>query len=178
MSELTIRYAERRDIKLISALSITTCYEAYFRLDPPHDLADYCFNFLSPEATEAEYDDPDSTFLIAELDGCAVGFVKLRENKQVDRLAGRHAIEVQRIYVLESQKGLGFGRRLLEHCAGIGRDRGFDVLWLGVWDKNLAAQSFYRRCGMSNIGTTGFTDGKSDFVNYVFALVLGNGEVS
>jgi ribosomal protein S18 acetylase RimI-like enzyme len=172
MSELEIRHAAGRDVRLISALSITTCYEAYFEFDPPHDLADYCFNFLNPEATESEFNDPDSTFLIAELGGNAVGFIKLRENKIVDCLKDRHAIEVQRIYVLEKLKGRKIGQRMIEAGAAIGREKGYEVLWLGVWDKNVAAQKFYDRIGMTNVGTTDFTDGKSAFVNYVYALEL------
>ncbi len=172
MSELIIREAAAKDVRLISALAITTCYEAYFELDPAHDLADYCFNFLSPEATETEFSDPDSTFLIAEINERAVGFVKLRENKIVECLKGRHAIEVQRIYVLEKLKGRKIGNRLLDAGAAIGRERGYETLWLGVWDKNTAAQKFYERIGMTNVGTTGFTDGKSDFVNFVFAMEL------
>ncbi|MBK7709452.1 MAG: GNAT family N-acetyltransferase [Acidobacteria bacterium] len=172
MSELIIRKANARDVRLISALSITTCYEAYFEFDPPHDLADYCFNFLSPEATETEFNDPSSTFLIAELGGNAVGFIKLRENKVVECLKGRNAIEVQRIYVLEKLKGRKIGQRLIEAGAAIGREKGYEVLWLGVWDKNVAAQKFYERIRMTNIGTTDFTDGKSDFVNFVYAREL------
>ena len=172
MGELIIRKADVRDIKLISALSITTCYEAYFEFDPPHDLADYCFNFLSPEATETEFNDPNSTFMIAELGGNAVGVIKLRENKVVECLKGRNAIEVQRIYVLEKLKGRKIGQRLIEAGAAIGREKGYEVLWLGVWDKNVAAQKFYERIGMTNVGTTDFTDGKSDFVNFVYAMEL------
>jgi ribosomal protein S18 acetylase RimI-like enzyme len=170
MDELRIRRAEARDVRLISALSITTCYEAYFELDPPHDLADYCFNFLNPEKTGIEFDDPDSTFLIAETGRAAVGFVKLRENHPVDCLNGRKAIEIQRIYVLERMKGRAVGRRLFEASVAVGREKGYETLWLGVWDKNISAQRFYERLGMANIGTTGFTDGKNDFVNFVFAF--------
>ncbi len=172
MSEIKIRKAGARDVRLISALAITTCYEAYFELDPPHDLADYCFNFLSPEKIQAEFDDPNSTFMIAELSGNAVGFAKLREAKPVDCVAGSKAIEVQRIYVLERMKGREIGKRLIAEAASIGRTRGFDLLWLGVWDKNVAAQRFYERIGMKQLGTTDFSDGKNEFLNFVYAMDL------
>ena len=32
------------------------------------------------------------------------------------------------------------GQRLIEAGAAIGREKGYEVLWLGVWDKNVAAQ--------------------------------------
>ena len=44
--------------------------------------------------------------------------------------------------------------------------------WSEWWDKNRAAQRFYEKLGMNNIGTTDFTDGKSNFVNFVYATDL------
>lgn len=171
-NELSIRKADARDVNLIAALGITTCYEAYFELDPSHDLADYCVRFFDPKVVGDEIADSGSTHLIAELRGKAVGFVKLREGRTVECLAGENAIEVQRIYVLERMKGAGIGRRLLSAAMTVGREKGYEKLWLGVWDKNRAAQRFYERLGMSNIGTTDFTDGKSRFLNFVYAIDL------
>ena len=168
--EATIRLATAEDINVLAALGTTTCYEAYFELDPSRDLADYCARVYSPEAVRAEFDDPNSTFLIAELNERSVGFVKLRENNAVECVADKHAIEVQRIYVLERLKGHRIGNSMMERAIEIAREKGYTTLWLGVWDQNIRAQSFYEKLGMSNIGTTGFSDGKNDFINFVYAI--------
>lgn len=170
MNELKIRKAELADVNLISALGITTCYEAYFELDPSHDLADYCINFFSLEQVTNELNDKNSTYLIAEYQGNAVGFVKLREGKKVDCLQDENAIEVQRIYLLEKVKGKGFGKLLIEKSIEIGREKGYEMLWLGVWDQNVEAQKFYEKIGMKNVGLTDFSDGKNKFINFVFAI--------
>ena len=52
MNELDIRKATIADLNLISALAITTHYEAYFELDPSHDLADYCVRFFNLETVK------------------------------------------------------------------------------------------------------------------------------
>ena len=166
---LNIRQATIKDLNLISTLGITTCYEAYFELDPSHDLADYCMNFFSLEQVKQELNDENSTYLIAEFNGKAVGFVKLREGKKIECLAGKNAIEVQRIYLLEKLKGKNIGQALMDKCFEIGREKGYEMLWLGVWDKNIAAQKFYEKIGMKNIGLTDFSDGKIEFINLVFA---------
>jgi diamine N-acetyltransferase len=57
----------------------------------------------------------------------------------------------------------------MEKCCEIGREKGYETLWLGVWDKNIAAQRFYEKIGMGNVGTTDFSDGKNEFINLVFA---------
>jgi len=172
MSELHIRKAELEDLNLISALGITTCFDAYFELDPSKDLADYCVNFFSLAQIKTELEDANSTFLIAEFKGKAVGYAKLREGKKIECLQGKNAIEVQRIYILEKMKGKRIGERLMEKCFEIGKEKGYEMLWLGVWEKNVAAQRFYEKIGMKNVGTTDFSDGKNEFINFVFAKDL------
>lgn len=166
---LKIRQATISDVNIISALGTTTCYEAYFELDPSQDLAEYCVNFFGLQQIAAELKDANSTFLLTELDGKAIGYAKLREGKKIECLKDKNAIEVQRIYLLEKMKGRNFGRALMEKCFEIGKEKGYETLWLGVWDKNIHAQKFYENIGMENIGTTDFSDGKNEFINLVFA---------
>ena len=166
---LTIRQTTISDVNIISVLGITTCYEAYFELDSSPDLAEYCVNFFSLQQIAAELEEANSTFLIAELNGQAIGYAKLREGKKVECLKDKNAIEIQRIYLLEKVKGRNFGRALIEKCLEIGKKKGYETLWLGVWDKNIHAQKFYESIGMENIGTTDFSDGKNEFINLVYA---------
>jgi ribosomal protein S18 acetylase RimI-like enzyme len=166
---LNIRPATISDISIISALGITTCYEAYFELDPSADLADYCVKFFSLEQIKSELEDANSTFLIAEFAGKAVGYAKLREGKKIECLSGENVIEVQRIYILEKMKGRQIGEGLMNRCFEIARKKGYEILWLGVWEKNITAQRFYEKIGMKNVGTTDFSDGKNEFINLVFA---------
>ncbi|MBL8182010.1 MAG: GNAT family N-acetyltransferase [Blastocatellia bacterium] len=167
-----IRAGTEQDITILAALGTATCYEAYFELDPSADLADYCARVYSVENVRAEYEDPNSTYLIAEVNERAVGFAKLRENNFVKCMADRHAIELHRIYVLERMKGSGIGRQLFDRCCEIGREKGREALWLGVWEQNTTAQKFYERIGMTNVGTTDFSDGKNVFLNFVFTVDL------
>lgn len=168
--EPTVRNATVEDINILAALGTTTCYEAYFELDPSSDLADYCARIYSPDNIRCEFEDVNSTYFIAEIDDRAVGFAKLRENNRVECLGDAHAIELQRIYVLERVKGQNVGKVLLERCLQAAREKAYKTLWLGVWDKNLRAQRFYEKVGMKNVGTTGFNDGKNDFINFVYAI--------
>lgn len=170
--ETSIRLATDADITILAALGTTTCYEAYFELDPSRDLADYCARVYSSESVRAEFEDPNSTYLVAEINDRAVGFSKLRENNRVDCVTDELSIEIQRIYLLEKVKGSGVGRKLIEQCFEVGRENGHRTAWLSVWDENEKAQRFYEKIGMKNVGTTSFNDGKNDFVNYVFAIEL------
>jgi diamine N-acetyltransferase len=169
MSQLKIRKATLADLQVICVLAITTHYEAYFQLDPSDELADYCLRFFNLEMVRKELENPKLTYLIAEFEGNAVGFAELREGKKIECMEGKNAIEIQRIYVIEPMKGKGIGKALIEKCCEIGREKGYKTIWLGVWDKNVEAQKFYQKIGMENVGLTDFSDGKNEFLNFVFA---------
>jgi diamine N-acetyltransferase len=162
-----VRFADITDIRLISALGITTCYEAYFELDVSKDLAAYSLEAFSVQQLTSEFEDSNSTFIIAELNGKAIGFAKLREGKKVECLKNKHAIEVQRIYLIEKVKGKKCGTYLLEKCFQIGKEKGYETLWLGVWDQNLAAQKFYEKLRFENIGVTEFAYGDETTISFV-----------
>lgn len=172
MKDLNIRTATMADLNLISVIAITTHYEAYFELDPSHDLADYCLRFFNLETVKGELNDPHLTFLLVEFEGNAVGFAQLREGKKIDVMQDKNAIEIQRIYLIDKVKAKKIGRALFEKCCEIGREKGYETVWLGVWDKNIEAQKFYEKIGMKNVGLTDFSDGKNKFINFVFAKDL------
>ena len=119
-----------------------------------------------------ELENPKLTYLIVEVEGNAVGFAELREGKKIECMEGKNAIEIQRIYVIEPMKSKGIGKSLIEKCCEIGREKGYANIWLGVWDKNVEAQKFYEKIGMQNVGITDFSDGKNEFLNFVFAKEL------
>lgn len=168
-SDLVIRFAGSDDLKLLVALGMTTCYEAYFELDPSKDLAEYCLWAFNEQQLKTELEDANSTFLIAEFNARAIGYAKLREGKKIECMAGRNAIEIQRIYILEKFKRRQIGERLMNRCFEIAREKGFEIVWLGVWDKNTAAQAFYEKIGMTKAGWTDFSDGRNEFINLVYA---------
>jgi ribosomal protein S18 acetylase RimI-like enzyme len=90
--------------------------------------------------------DPAFEALIAEHEGAPVGLCLFFET--FSTWAGRRGVYVQDMYVAETARGLGLGRRLLAEAAAISRARGGSYLRLSVEADNLGAQAFYRRIGL------------------------------
>lgn len=172
MSEVSVRNADKSDVRLLSALAAATFYEAYFEQDAANDLANYIAESFSPAAIADEIADENSTFLIAEMSGKAVGYVKLRENSHADCVAEKNVLEIQRIYLLEKLKGKGIGRFLIENCIEFAKDRKFSALWLGVWSENSQAQQFYRKMNFEHVGEVKFRYGDGEETNFVYRLML------
>ncbi|MDQ3713079.1 MAG: GNAT family N-acetyltransferase [Acidobacteriota bacterium] len=169
---LSIRQADISDTNIICALGVTTFYEAYFEQDESSDLANYVLENFNPAQIEAELNNTDSTFFIAEINGKAVGYAKLRENSTVDCLKNENAVELHRIYILERAKGKRVGGKLLNRCFETARAKGYETIWLGVWEQNSAAQSFYERLGFVKVGEVQFPYGETVGTNFVLKLEL------
>ncbi len=149
---LAIRKANLDDVNLISVLAGVTFYEAYFETDEQKDIADYIVENYSVEQIKSELIDENSIFFIAELDGKAIGFAKLRENSIPECLEGENTIELHRIYLVERVWRNGIGRTLVEKCLYESKKKGFDSMWLGTWNVNVKAQNFYKGLGFSHAG--------------------------
>ena len=91
--------------------------------------------------------DPAFEALIAESDGAPVGLCLFFES--FSTWDGRRGVYVQDMYVAETARGLGLGRRLLAEAAAISRARGGSYLRLSVEADNDSAQAFYQRVGLA-----------------------------
>ena len=169
---LSIRKAGISDLQIICALGITTFYEAYCLQDDSKDLANYVLESFSIEQIEKELTDENSTFFIAEADGCAIGYAKLRENSPAECLQNENTVEIQRVYILEKMKGKSVGDYLMRACFDEARRKNYESVWLGVWEQNLAAQKFYRKYDFIKVGELRFPYGETVGINYVLKLDL------
>jgi ribosomal protein S18 acetylase RimI-like enzyme len=169
---LEICRAAAADAKLISVLGAVTFYEAYFEQDAPADLANYIYESFELDKIRAEIGDENASFFIIYLDQHAVGYAKLREDSTVDCVNNETAIELQRIYTVERVFGKGVGERLLKHCLEIAKSKGFETLWLAVWEENRRALRFYEKHGFRRVGTSTFPYGETVGILFVMEKVL------
>ena len=57
------------------------------------------------------------------------------------------SFEIERIYILSNFQRKGFGEDVLSKAILIGKNKGFSFLWLGVWELNKNAITFYTKKG-------------------------------
>jgi ribosomal protein S18 acetylase RimI-like enzyme len=81
-------------------------------------------------------------------------------------------MELERIYSVKEQIGKGVGAELIKASIKEARDKGFDCLWLGVWDKNERAIKFYEKWGFKKVGSHVFMLGKDVQNDLIMEIVL------
>lgn len=99
------------------------------------------------EKLMAELDDPQNIFLLAQEGENVLGYAKLRNGEKREEFGNKSSIEIARIYAVQSAIGKGVGRQLMETCLEKAREMQREIIWLGVWEKNDRAISFYKKFG-------------------------------
>lgn len=174
-NKIIIRRAGIDDAALIAVLASVTFYEAYFEQDAPDALARYIVESFPPGLIGAELNDPNITYFIGFIDGYAVGYAKLREDLSGPGVTSKNSVELQRIYVVERFWKNGVGEALLDHVSGAAREKGFDTLWLGVWEENARGRRFYEKQGFKDTsGRLEFPYGGGVGINIVMEKSLGS----
>ena len=78
-------------------------------------------------------------------------------------------MEIARIYVSARQIGKGVGHQLMQTALDFAISKGFQNIWLGVWEKNERAIQFYNRWGFKKFSTHVFMlgeDPQTDWLMY------------
>ena len=157
-----------RDIELLQKLSVTTFTDTFAAYNTEEDMRMYIEKYFSPENLQDELNNGDSFFFVAFYKDEPAGYLKLRipqEHHQV--LKNNSSIELERIYVLKQLQGTGLGYHLMQFALDYSKQKGFDTLWLGVWERNEKAINFYKKCGFEIFGEHAFilgTDTQNDLL--------------
>ncbi len=152
-SNLIVRRGQADDAALLSELGARTFSETFASDNSLENMAAYLTAAFNPAQQAAELADPNSSVHIAETDGVAVGYAMLRSGKAPVEVTGEKPIELVRLYVSQESLGSGVGAALMQACIDDARQRGYESIWLGVWERNTRAQEFYNKWNFVKVGT-------------------------
>lgn len=148
-NKITVRRATAADAALIADLSRTTFYQAFAKDNTESDMELFMNEQFTKEALMKEVAEGDGIFLLAYDADDAVGYARIRVDNKLQHEA---AIEVARIYALDTAIGKGVGKALMETCLQIAKEMDRKAVWLGVWEKNERAINFYQKWGFEKFG--------------------------
>jgi diamine N-acetyltransferase len=144
---LTIRIATAQDAALIADMSRQTFYDSFATQNTKEDMDKFMNEQFTRDMLIKEVGAPNNIFLLAYNDTGAVGYVRLREQNIPPGLDTDNALEIARIYAVQSAIGKGVGKALMQACLSIAAEKKKEVVWLGVWEKNQRAIDFYTKYG-------------------------------
>ncbi len=162
-----IRRATPADAAKLAEFGARTFRESFAADNSPEDMRRHLESAWNPGLQRAELHDPDIDTLVACDETLWQGFAQLRAGKVSDGVPSPGSIELWRFYVDKAWQGRGVAGALMEAAKHRARERGANSMWLGVWERNLRAQAFYRKHGFTPVGRQVFvvgTDPQTDLV--------------
>lgn len=166
----TYRDAGTDDAATLAAIFRVSFTETFAHLYRPEDLTAFLADFTDAR-WKAEIADQDFAFHLAEIDGKAVGYVKLGPpSLPVER--SEPSVELRQLYLLPEAQGTGAGAALMDWTLGEARARGAAALYLSVYVDNHRAKRFYAKLGFERVGRYTFMVGNQADEDDVMRLGL------
>ncbi|MHA7829905.1 MAG: GNAT family N-acetyltransferase [Flagellimonas sp.] len=169
---LYLRECDNADLKTLVKISKNTFSAAFEDDNDPEDFQSYIKEAFHPNKLSEELANEHCLFHFLYDDEVLVGYFKLNiEGAQTD-VHDPNALEIERIYVLGDHQGKKIGTWMLQQIIAKAKDLGKEYIWLGVWEHNPKAISFYKRHGFIKFGEHPYYIGTDKQTDWLLRLEL------
>ena len=131
------------ELSLLQEISKSTFEETFAAFNTREDMTHYLEHNLSLDQLAFELQAPASSFYFIYVEEEQSGYMKLNISE---------TFEIERIYILKKFQGIGVGKTFMNFATEQSKSLGFTSLWLGVWEHNTKAISFYKSLGFTTFG--------------------------
>ncbi|MBS7566712.1 GNAT family N-acetyltransferase [Mucilaginibacter sp. Bleaf8] len=147
METITITRVTLADIDQLQKISRQTFSETFSAGNRAENMARYLEEGFSAQKLAAELSDEASSFYFAMQNDEVIGYLKLNFGQAQTEIKDNKALEIERIYVLKEYHGQSVGQLLYDTAMQVATQNGATYVWLGVWEENPRAISFYKKNG-------------------------------
>lgn len=164
---LSIRECITDDIYTLREFASQTFNDAFAHLNTPANMQAYLKQAFDIDRLRSELSNSSSRFYFLYSDEDLSGYLKLNEYKAQTDINDPESLEIERIYVARKFQGSGLGGVLISKAVEVANARKKAYLWLGVWQKNAGAISFYKKNGFFEAGKHSFFMGEEEQTDFI-----------
>ena len=174
MKDISIQKVTLNDISQLQKIGKQTFSETFSGDNAEEDMKKYLDENFSVEKLNEELNNIDSEFYFAVLENAVIGYLKLNFGNSQTELKDNSALEIERIYVPKEFHGQKVGQILYEKAIQVAKQKEADYVWLGVWEENFRALSFYKKNGFIEFDKHIFKLGNDEQTDIMMKLELKN----
>lgn len=157
---ISVRTCNQKDVEALVALGIKTFRDTFDEYNTPENMIHYINDTFTRKIIEHEMKQPGTVFFLAFDGRKAAGYAKVRSSHTPTGLSSTSALEIERLYAHREYVGKRVGYMLMQTCLAYAKKKNIQTLWLGVWEKNARAISFYEKNGFVRFGQHTFMLGQ------------------
>ncbi len=147
MTNLKIKKITLTEITQLQNIARQTFYETFIAVNTEENVNKYLDESFSESKLTAELKDRNSEFYFAVINDNIIGYLKVNFGPSQTELKDDKAMEIERIYVIREFHGKKAGQLLFDKAVEIAGQKKAEYIWLGVWENNTRAITFYRKNG-------------------------------
>lgn len=156
---------------VLAALGRDTFHETFSMHHPAEDMQKYIDIAYSGEKIKSNLLQSEVSYFVAYTEDGDAGYIKLISGNRPGA-PSQLAIEIEKIYVRKKYQGHHIGSALMEEALKFAKNKQVNHLFLGVWQENKEAISFYKKWGFEIYGTRTFQLGKQLCDDYMMSLAI------
>lgn len=145
--EFHIVVAKLQNLKELAAIAGRSFLQAYPQNTDLENMQLYLKEAFAEKEIESQLLNPAAVFFLMKIGKTNIGYAKLRRDRPNNHFKGTKVVELERFYFLDEYKGKGYGSQLLKYCMDFSFAKGFDWMWLLVWEENRSGIQFYKHKG-------------------------------
>lgn len=172
MTAIEITKVTLNDIDQLQKIGRQTFEETFAASNSEENMKNYLEEGFSTEKLTAELQDKNSEFYFAKANNETIGYLKLNFGASQTELKDDKALEIERIYVSKDFHGKNIGQLLYDKAIQIAQQQKADYVWLGVWEENPRAISFYKKNGFVEFDKHLFKLGDDEQTDIMMKLKL------
>lgn len=119
-----------------------------------------------------ELNNADSKFFFLQVGPEITGYLKVNQASAQSENLGSDHFELERIYLRQKFQHQGLGKVLLDYSLKLAREANKQIIWLGVYEKNLSAQKFYAKNGFKRFSQHTYQVGNDQQIDYLLEKKL------
>jgi len=160
------------DIAILQKIGMETFCESFSSVNTEENMTQYLAEAYSLDKLTDELNNPHSSFYLAVVNDKIIGYLKINFGQSQTELKQDNALEIERIYVLQEYHGKKIGQLLFEKAMELAIQKKADYVWLGVWEENPRAISFYKKNGFVEFDKHIFRLGDDEQTDIMMKLQL------
>ncbi|MBP0723639.1 GNAT family N-acetyltransferase [Bacillus sp. RG28] len=169
---IDIKKCTLEDSRKLQEISYETFNETFKHQNSPENMNTYLERAFNLEQLEEELSNISSQFFFVYFNNEVAGYLKVNTNDAQSEEMGNESLEIERIYIKNNFQKHGLGKNLLNTAMEIAMECDKKKIWLGVWEKNENAITFYKKMGFVQTRAHSFYMGDEEQTDFIMIKTL------
>ncbi|MFD2444997.1 GNAT family N-acetyltransferase [Bacillus sp. CGMCC 1.16607] len=169
---IKIKKCTFEDLHILQEISYQTFSDTFKHQNSVENMNAYLDRAFNLIQLEKELSNISSDFFFAYFNNEVAGYLKINTNDAQSEEMDDESLEIERVYIKSKFQKHGLGKFLLNKAIEIATERNKRKIWLGVWEKNENAITFYKKMGFIQTGAHSFYMGDEEQIDFIMTKTL------